>query len=99
MRAIAFKGRVILAISERGRGVGWHVALGDAKDPQIDGRSHGKAMLLSWDKEARGFWPEFCQIMSEAMKEDPLAFKAQMEARRLELAAGPAAKGRARVRV
>lgn len=92
MHAMEFRGKTILAIYQRERGVSWQVALGEASDPAVDGRSYGKAVLLSWDKEARDFWPAFCQRMSDAMREEPMAFKARMEAEQIEASAGPALK-------
>lgn len=84
MNAISFRDKTLIAISKRGRGTGWFVLLGPASESGEDALAYGKAMLLPWDKEAIGFWPDFCAVLNEAMKLPPLAFKARLEADALE---------------
>lgn len=84
--ALDFKKHSILAIAEPDRGVSWEMVLGTAADPEAEGRSYGRYVLLSCDKEVVDFWPDLCHLLGKAMMGDPLAFKAQREAENLDAA-------------
>ena len=84
-----FGAQTILALADS-RGMGWQLGLGPA-DEHGGGRSYGRSMLLSCDKEAVDFWPSFCEAMRDQMRMDPLEVKAQREARELGGQAGPGA--------
>ena len=76
---LLFRGRSIMSFTEPGRGTSWELVLGSTDKPEAEGRSYGRHVLLSSDKEVAEFWPDFCSIVGKAMALDPLAFKAELD--------------------
>lgn len=66
--AFSFKEKTIICTCESGDiGTGWYW-----NSSNEQGSRYGKPMLISWDKEVKDFWPQFCEQLKELIDNKPV---------------------------
>lgn len=66
--AFTFSEKIIVCTCEKGDiGTAWYWA-----DLKEEGSRYGNPMLLSWDKEVKDFWPDFCNEFKELINNKPI---------------------------
>ena len=62
--ASEFNEKIIICTCEKDIGTKWYLA-----DPEESGSRYGNPMLLSWDKEVKHFWPDFCLTLKQLIEQ------------------------------
>lgn len=88
-----FEGSTFIANWRSSKGMGWEWIHQDAPPSALDneqGRSYGRAVLLSHDKEAPAAWARFCRIFTHAYGLGPERSASLLESLALDEATAPA---------